>query len=186
MLQHKIGRVSRLEAQNQIASLRDRFAPDNLPTLIEIADVDVEVVVAAHTDRLFVQQMQWVEYTAPNLRRAIVDYYRAVEHTTRWLAEDLIGLSELRKFEDNLQDEWARAFDDMVDDLGPNATEDVKTAAGKELLRRLLESTAIVVRSRYNDPFFARGKRHELADIPLAGWHPDFEGRIKALLGQAS
>jgi C-terminal domain 7 of the ABC-three component (ABC-3C) systems len=186
MLQRRRGPVSRFEAQDRVADLRDRFAPDNLPTVIELADVDEDVVVAAHDERLFVAQMQWVRYTRPNLRRAIVDYHRAVEHMTRWLADDLIGLAELRRFEDDLRDEWARAFDDMIDDLGVDADEDAKMAAGKELLRRLLDSTAVTVRSRYNDRFFARGKRHELADMGQAGWHPDFRRRVEALLTAAS
>lgn len=182
MLQRRRGPVSRLEAQDYISELRDKFAPDNLPTVIELVDVDEDVVAAAHQDRLFVAQMQWVRYTSPNLRRAVVDYYRAAVQMTRWLAEDLIGLAELRKFEDNLRDEWARAFDDMIDDLGADADEGAKIVAGKELLRRLLDSTAVTVRSRYNDRFFARGKRHELADTGQYGWHPDFRARVETLL----
>lgn len=182
MLRRQRGPVSRLEAQQRISELRDQFSLDNLPTLIELADVDEDVVVTAHEDRLFVAQMRWVRYARPNLRRAIVDYYRAVEHTTRWLAEDLIGLAELRKFEDNLRDEWARVFADMVDDLGDDADEETKIAAGKELLRQLLDSTAVTVRDRYNDRFFARGKRHELVEGGQAGWHPDFRSRVEALL----
>jgi hypothetical protein len=74
----------------------------------------------------------------------------------------------------------------MVDDLGADADEDAKVAAGKEFLRRLLDSTAVTVRSRYNDRFFARGKRHELADTAQAGWHPDFRTRVEALVAPAS
>jgi len=182
MLQRRRGPVSRAEAQERISELRDQFTAENLPTLIELGDVDEDVVVTVHQDRLFVTQMRWVRYTQRNLRRATVDYYRAIEHTTRWLDDDLIGLAELCRFEDNLRDEWARAFDDMLDDLGENADEEMKVAAGKELLRQLLDSTAITVRARYNDRFFARGKRHELADTGVAGWHPDFRARVEELL----
>lgn len=186
MLRGQRGSVSRLEAQERVSELRDQFSFDNLPTLIELADVDEDVVTRAHEDRLFVVQMQWVRYARPNLRRAIVDYYRAVEHKTRWLAEDLVGVAELRKFEDNLRDEWARAFDDMIDDLGDDADEQIKIAAGKELLRQLLDSTAVTVRDRYNDRFFARGTRHELADGGEAGWHPEFRSRVEAVLTASS
>lgn len=184
MLQRRRGSISLLEAQDRIREIRDKFAPDNLPTVIELADVD-DGVVAVHESRLFVAQMQWVHYAHPNVRRAIVDYYRAVEQTTRWVADDLVGLAELRKFEDNLHDEWERAFDDMIDDLGVDADDNAKVVAGKELLRRLIDSTAVTVRSRYNDRFFARGKRHELADTGQAGWHPDFRTLIEALLAPA-
>ena len=41
------------------------------------------------------------------------------------------------------------------------------------------------VRASYNDPFFARGKRHELAHRDSEagiGWHPDFANRLAALI----
>jgi len=142
-------------------------------------------VVAAHESSPFVHQMRWVEYNQVNLRKAIVDYHRAVTQTVKWVAEDLIGLQELQRFEDNLRDEWARVFADMVEDLGEDANEATKISMGKQLLRQLRESTAVNVRSRYNDPFFARGKRQELADRGHVGWHPDFQARLEALLAPA-
>jgi hypothetical protein len=135
-----------------------------------------------HGERAFVHQMRWVEYNEPNLRRAIIDYYRAVTQATRWLTEDLIGLHELEKFEDNLKDEWERVFADMVEDLGIGADEAAKVVAGKRLLRTLRDSTAVNVRPQYNEPFFARGRRHHLADSGDIGWHPDFQSRLEALL----
>ncbi|MFG2091932.1 ABC-three component system protein, partial [Spirillospora sp. NPDC048824] len=83
---------------------------------------------------------------------------------------------------DNLRDEWERVFHDMVEDLGLEADEQAKITAGKALLRRLRDSTAVTVRPRYNEPFFARGRRHVLADSGDIGWHPDFESRVEELL----
>ncbi len=173
------------EALAAISHLRDKFSEDNLPTTVELADVDESYVIAAHGEDVFVHQMRWVACNETNLRRAIVDYYRAVTQATKWLTEDLIGMHELEKFEDNLRDEWQRVFADMVEDLGPDADETAKIAAGKELLRRLRDSTAVNVRPRYNDPFFARGRRHILADSGNIGWHPDFQSRLESVLGVA-
>lgn len=174
------------EARAHIAALRDQFTEITLPTLVELADVDVDVVLAAHGDRTFVEQMRWVAYPTTNLRRAIVDYHRAVTQTTNWIDRDLIGLAELSRFEENLRDEWDRAFADMLDDLGAGADDATKVAAGKALLRALLASTAVSVRTQYNDPFFARGKRHELAEEGHIGWHPDFEERLGQLLAASA
>lgn len=185
MLRGRRLRVSAGEAHAAISHLRDRFSEDNLPTTVELADVDEGSVMAAHGDSVFVHQMRWVSFNETNLRRAVVDYYRAVTQATRWLTEDLIGLNELERFEDNLLDEWQRVFADMVEDLGIDADEAAKTAAGKELLRRLRDSTAVNVRPRYNEPFFARGRRHMLADLGQIGWHPDFQARLENLLSVA-
>ena len=186
MLRGRRAFMSVREARSAISHLRDKFSEDNLPTTVELADVDESYVIAMHGENVFVHQMRWVEFNETNLRKAIVDYYRAVTQATKWLTEDLIGIHELEKFEDNLRDEWQRVFADMVEDLGADADEAAKIAAGKTLLRRLRDSTAVNVRPRYNDPFFARGRRHVLADGGGIGWHPDFQSRLESLLGVAT
>ena len=64
--------------------------------------------------------------------------------------------------------------------------EETRARLGKALLRRPRDSTVVCVRSRYTDPFFARGKRHELADMSEIGWHPDFQRRLEELLQSTS
>jgi hypothetical protein len=182
MLRRRRPVVSVGEARAEISRIRDQFSEDNLPTTVELSDVDENSVIAVHGEDIFVQQMRWVACNEVNLRKAIVDYYRAVTQATRWLTEDLIGMHELQRFEDNLRDEWGRVFADMVEDLDLDADEDAKVAAGKDLLRRLRDSTAVNVRPRYNDAFFARGRRHVLADRREIGWHPDFQARLERLL----
>ncbi len=173
------------ETRAAIAAIRNQFHDEDLPTLIELADVDQDEIAAAHDDRVFVQQMRWVQTSEVHLKKAIVDYYRAVAQSTEWLDRDLVGLAELTRFEDNLRDEWERAFADMLEDLEAEADpndETTRARLGRALLRQLRDSTAVTVRRRYNDPFFARGKRHELADSRHIGWHPDFQQRLEALL----
>ncbi|MEU9979307.1 ABC-three component system protein [Streptomyces sp. NPDC051014] len=170
------------DAQSAIADIRDQFARENLPTLVELADVNAVELEQKYRMHPFVQQMHWVAYPPRNLQKAIVDYYRAYTHTVRWLDEDLIGAAELTRFEHELVDEWEREFEWMLDALDAGADDDEKKTAGKALLRQLLGQTGLVVRSRYNDPFFARGQRHMLADAGKIGWHADFEARIAGLL----
>ncbi|MFI9616765.1 ABC-three component system protein [Streptomyces sp. NPDC052023] len=170
------------DAKVAIADIRDQFTRDNLPTLVELADVNAPELEQKYRMHPFVQQMHWVAYPPRNLQKAIVDYYRAYTHSVRWLEEDLIGAAELTRFENELVDEWEREFEWMLDSLDDDADDDAKKIAGKELLRQLLGQTSLAVRSRYNDPFFARGQRHMLADTGKIGWHADFETRIANLL----
>jgi len=182
MLQRRLTGLDVGVAQNAIADIRDQFTRESLPTLVELSDVDAGAVARDYGAYPFVQQMEWVDFPPRNLQKAIVDYYRAYTQTFRWLNEDLVGVAELTRFEDELVDEWEREFEWMVDGLSADADETDKKNAGKKLLRELLSKSGIVVRSRYNDPFFARGKRHMLADSGRMGWHADFESRIKVLL----
>lgn len=175
-----------------VQELRDEYGPDSLRTTVLKGDVTDEEIERHSTGR-FVDQMVAVRYAPRNLRLAVIDYYRAVTQETEWLSDDLIGLHELQAFEDNLRDEWERAFNDMVDDLSdasgvydPEAVDvAVKLKAGKDLLRALLDSTEVTLRKHYTDGFFARGKRHELAhrqpDVGI-GWHPDFADGLEKLL----
>lgn len=182
MLQGRLRLVDVGAAQAAIADIRDQFTRESLPTLVDLRDVDTETVAAEYRTRTFVHQMKWVAYPPLNLQKAIVDYYRAYTQTVRWLDEDLIGVAELTKFEAELVDEWEREFEWMIDSLDEDADEATKQKAGKDLLRQLLAQTGISVRARYNEPFFARGKRHILADNGAIGWHPDFQARLHELL----
>lgn len=175
-----------------IQDLRDGYGPDNLPTTVLKSDV-TEEDIEQHSSGRFYNQMLAVRYNRPNLRLAVIDYYRAVQQETQWLDDSLIGLFELQTFEEDLRDEWARAFNDMLDDLSggtgdydpETVDEELKWRAGKELLRTLLESTKVTIRKHYDEPFFARGKRHELAHRDHGagiGWHPDFADRLDALV----
>ncbi|MEU7628626.1 ABC-three component system protein [Nocardia sp. NPDC049220] len=179
------GRLTSLDvgaAQAAIADIRDRFTCENLPTLVQLGDVDEDEIGEMYRAHPFVQQMQWVAYPPKNLQKAIVDYYRAYTQAVRWVDEDLIGIGELETFEHELVDEWEREFDWMMDSLDDDADEKAKREAGKAMLRTLLGNTGITVRSRYNEPFFARGQRHILADGGHIGWHADFKNRVEELL----
>lgn len=179
------GRMDSLDvgaAHAAIAEIRDQFTRENLPTLVHLSDVDEDAIAERHRMHPFVQQMRWVAYPPRNLQKAIIDYYRACTQAVRWLDEDLVGVDELERFELELVDEWEREFEWMLDGLDEDADENAKQQAGKALLRTLLGETRVNVRARYNDPFFARGQRHALADAGGIGWHADFKTRIAEVL----
>lgn len=188
---HRSG-VAVTQLRTFIQELRDQYGPESLRTTIRLEDVTAKDV-EKHAAGRFVDQMIVVRYPRANLRLAVIDYYRAITQETQWLDDNLVGLDELRTFEDNLRNEWERAFNDMLDDLSGGVNEydsnavdeDVKSRAGKALLRTLLESTKVTIRKHYDDPFFARGKRHEIAHRESAvgiGWHPDFADRLDELV----
>lgn len=183
MLQGRRSSVGATEVTARVSDLRDDFSRNNLPTLLATPTGDDEAALAAvHSDHAFVHQMRWVHTPDRILEKAIVDYYRAVAHTRLWLEDDLIGLHELEEFERRLRDEWERELAWRMSELPPDADEEAKIALGRTLLRSILDQTAVRVRERYDEPFFARGKYHELADTGQVGWHPDFANRLAELL----
>jgi hypothetical protein len=186
LLRRHAATISALDVTEKISDLRDQFAADNLPTLVDREDFD-PATKGEYSSRVFMHQLQWISLTNPLLQKAIVDYYRAYTQSARWVEDHLVGLNELDAFEDNLRDEWERAFEFMKLHLPPDADDDRLVSEGQTLFRAVTEQTQIRVRDRYSEAFFTRGKYHELADKREVGWHPEFEARLKELLlGAAS
>lgn len=181
--------VAVTEVQAFVRELRDSYTTETLPTTVPLAAVTDDDVLQYEGSR-FVTQLRMIDYASPALRSAVIDYHRAITQETHWLSDSLLGLHELRAFEDELRFEWQREFSTMVQDLeldhlSKDDAELVKRRAGRGLLNFLLNSTAVTVRAHYHEGFFARGKRHELAGHDEAtrriGWHPDFVQRLQDL-----
>jgi hypothetical protein len=186
LLQGVAKTISALEVSQHISDLRDQFTIDNLPTLVDRDDFD-PATEGTYSGRAFVEQLRWISFTNTLLQKAIVDYYRAYTQSAKWIEDHLVGLNELDAFEDNLKDEWQRAFEFMILRLGDEATPERISTEGQALFRQVTEQSEVRVRDRYSEVFFTRGKYHELADDGRVGWHPEFEQRLKdLLLGQAS
>jgi hypothetical protein len=181
--------VSVTEVRTFVRELRNRYTTENLPTTIPLSSVTDEHI-ELYAGARFVAQLHMIDYAGPSLRTAIIDYHRAVTQETAWLTDSLLDLRELRAFEEELRFEWTREFSNMVqelelDALSPEDAEEVKCRAGRKLLNYLLNSTAVTVRAHYNEGFYSRGKRHELAghedEFQRIGWHPDFVERLEAM-----
>ena len=175
--------VSGMDIRLKVQEIADGYKPDSLPTLVEREDVEIDVE-KTYGDQVFVTQLRWILHSAQMLQKAMVDYYRSYVQRAQWVDRDLIGIGELEKFEDNLVDEWERAFDAMNIQLGDQSDEDDKQKAGHALFQEVSNQTAVKVRERYTEPFFMRGRLHDFADSGRLGWHPDFQDRLKELLGQ--
>lgn len=178
LLMGRRGSIAVGEVQEKIADIRDQFTKDRLPTLVHLADVDRDEIAQLFGDRTFVAQLRLIDWPEHSLQRALIDYYRAFVHTTRWVDDDLIGLPELLDFGLELIDEWRSEFEFMLLEIASDASEPELKAAGVALLRRLLDSARVRLRPRYDEAFFARGKRHELADQLQVGWHPKYEAAL--------
>jgi hypothetical protein len=181
--------VSVTEVRTFVRELRNSYTTENLPTTVPLSSV-TEEHVQLYAGARFVAQLSLVDYAGPQLRNAIIDYHRAVTQETEWLSDSLLDLRELGNFEEELRFEWTREFGNMIQDLELDAlsaedAESTKQKAGRQLLNYLLNSTAVTVRTHYNEGFYGRGKRHELAGhddaIQRIGWHPDFVERLDAL-----
>ncbi len=173
--------VSCMDVRMKVQAIADGYKPDNLPTLVEREDVTIDLE-QTYGDYVFVEQLRWIAHTVTTLQKAMVDYYRAYVQRAAWVDRDLIGIGELEGFEENLLDEWERAFDAMLIGLGDGADEDTKQKAGHALFQQVSNQTVVKVRERYAEQFFSRGQLHSFANVGRLGWHPEFEDRVKELI----
>jgi len=180
MLRHEKKSVSLLGLRIFLTDLQSEFIEDNLPTFDDLQLNASDV--GEYQDYTFVHQLRWISSAEAILRRAILDYYKAYAHTVKWLEEDLVGIEELQRFEVRLKEEWDLAYAFTLQKLPEGATETEKQAVGRDLLEATLARFDLRVRDRYGDPFFMRGKHHQLADEGSIGWHPEFRAKIDELL----
>lgn len=179
LLRKSRGTVRVDELKAKIDDIRDSFHPENLVTID--ARISPGDAMAQYGARPFIRQMEWIGATPVMLRHAVSDFHRAVTQTTQWLDRNLLEMSEFDDFKEALTGEWEIAFDDMVHDLPPDSSDGDKKRVGTLLYRTLRDSTAVQVRPRYTESFYARGTRHEIADGCGKGWHPDFETLVESL-----
>ncbi|MGO9957755.1 MAG: ABC-three component system protein [Solirubrobacteraceae bacterium] len=180
LLRRTRGTVRALDVKAKIDDLRNSFAGDNLPTLVQRDDIDFDVE-QTYANRNFVEQLRWIAFTAKLLQKAMIDYYRAYTQSALWLEDNLVALDELERFEADLKDEWERQFEYMTLKLSTDTDDAAREEAGRELFRLVTERSNVRLRA-YDEPFFTHGKFHELAEDGRVGWHPDFQARLQALL----
>ena len=167
------------ELQVKLDDLRDQFHQDALPVDEEIFGVEVDL--SQYAESPFVQQLELSGVNQRRILRAVQDFYRAFSQRSRWIREDLLELGELGRYERRLTEEWQIVFDQVADEIGPDAAEETSRQAAQRLCK-WVEDADLPIRPRVSERSLTRGSLHMLADEMKVGWHPQFRERLKHLL----
>jgi hypothetical protein len=168
------------ELDSETASLREQFKEESLPIDDDIMSATVDA--SGYQDRLFVHQLRLIEIGNGRIFHAIRNFFRAFEHRSRWMREDLLLVGELARYEDRLIEEWDILFQQMRDELGEEATEEAKKTAAQTLYKWVEKATHPQIRSGVTEPSISRGTYQLLSDSQRVGWHMEFEERLRQLL----
>lgn len=171
------------ELDTQQNELREQFKRDNLPVDDDIMSASVDA--SGYQDMVFVQQMRLIEIGTRRIVFAIRDYFRAFEQRSRWMREELLFVGELERYEDRLQEEWERLFEQMRDELGDDATEEAKRSTASSLFKWVESGMHPSIRPGVQEPTIARGSYQMLSDDQRVGWHIEFRDRLATLLSSA-
>lgn len=180
MLSGNLPGVSRVQLRLVLADLRDRFSSNSLPVTVGYDGLPDTADGDRH--RVFAHQLDWIEAGERLLFLAVQDYYRAYAQQQVWVEQRMVALDELRDYEARVVREWTVQFELMRMRLGDDATDAAMRDAGRRLYEVALNQPPSLLRAGLNDPFYARGTHHRLADDGRVGWHPQFAERVRALL----
>jgi len=170
------------ELEAEASRIREQFKDDNLPVDDDIMRATVDA--SGYLGRTFVEQLNLIGVNQNRVVHAIKNYYRAFEQRSRWMREDLLYVGELGRYEDRLIEEWDLMFQQMRDELGENAADEIKTRAAQNLYKWVETGTHQVIRPAVTEHAMARGTYQMLADDLRVGWHLEFRERLQALLAR--
>lgn len=173
--------ISYNELLSKINDVQEEFFSDNLPIdfLEAIAPNEEEL---NKEQRVFIQQLRLVLVGEPRIRKAINDYYRAFAQRSRWMREDLLGVGELEKYEEQLIDEWERLHEIMKEELAEEEDEGRIQHEGRLLYNYIETKLEKPIRPRVTTPYVMRGSYHMLANELKVGWHLRFLDRLNQIL----
>ncbi len=167
-----------IEAEENL--LREQFKEDNLPVDDEIMQATIDA--SGYLDRPFVEQLNLIGINYNRVVYAIKNYYRAFEHRSRWLRENLLYVGDLERYEDRLIEEWDIMYQQMRDELGEKAAEQAKIQAAQHLYKWIENGTHLPIRSAVTEPAISRGTYQMLADDLRVGWHLEFRNHLMDLI----
>jgi hypothetical protein len=164
----------------EISRLREQFKEDNLPIDEDIFRATVDA--SGYQNKTFVCQLALIGIGNQRIFHAIRNYFRAFEQRSRWVREELLMVGDLSYYEEQLIEEWELHFEQMREELGDSATEDLKMDAARRLYSWVETGSHPLIKPRCIEPFVSRGSYQILADHIRVGWHPDFVEKLRQLL----
>lgn len=182
-LVHGESGISRAEIDAQLSDIQESLKHDSLPISEEIDALLVALEqLPEFADRPFYKQIELVTTSKLRILNAITSYLRAFRQRSEWTRDDLLFDADLGKYDRRLCEEWQLQREQVRDELSAASTEDALQTAGRAILK-WAEDVVFPIRTGVTVPWVCRGSLHMLADELRVGWHPDFEARLRAILG---
>ena len=168
------------EISAELNRLREQFKEDSLPIDDDLMTKSIDAI--GYKDHIFVKQLELINIGNQRIFYAIRNYFRAAEHRSRWLREDLLLVGDLDRYEQQLIEEWELIFEQKKDELGENAAESKKNRVAKEIYTWVENNSHPQIRSAVTEPSIARGSYQILSNSQKVGWHIEFKKRLRILL----
>lgn len=158
----------------EVSSFRDRLkARSYLPSFAGPPSLEQ---IELHKLRVFVRQLNLVDFQEEDVLSGITDFLSAVTNRVEYARRGYVNSKSFSEFEEALESLWKNHRDEVE----LNRNEDEVTRGRRLALRCLREMVRLQgIEVPAN---FVRGCFHSLADQPRIGWHP----RYRELLGEVA
>lgn len=184
LIGERTGGLFSREVSDKLGFIADEYKVDNLPITFGDAQPSEEPD-PENDNRLFVRQLHSIGLKTTQIRRAIIDYYRAFEQRASWARLEADIGEEIELYEDKLVDEWGRNKDIIHAKVKADSAEEFMQDCGRSLYNWAEINTGdLRIRPNVSERFVVRGSFHMLANekSPRVHWHPLFLERLQESL----
>ena len=166
-------KVSAQEIESCIGLLRESFKDNNLPIADEVRNANPDV--APFKDWIFSKQLRLIGVGEKRVGIAAKNFYKAREQRSRWIREELLIENDLDSYDEHLEEEWSVRFEQAVDHLPNEVTEEENVKAGQGIYKWVETDASIPIKPQCQEAFITRGSYQILSNRKKVGWHPEFK-----------
>lgn len=171
-----ISEIRDRDLQNKIWEIIETLKQDNLPDSFELEYI--ETPLNEFENHLFFKQLKLIALGNKSLLKAINDFRKAYGQKNKWLQDGLIMPDEIKKYEQNLYDNWEKLFSIVADNNDGSKNSEELMLAGKNFYNEFIGKNHPNIRPNYSSVYYPIGSYHMLAEEKRIGWHPDYENLI--------
>lgn len=161
--------ISLVAVRQKIDEIAGAFRAAELLINPDVLSVSEDKLTASD-DRIFVQQMRYVDIADEAVEIAKRDYYRATAQRSAWVRENALLDGEAARYDANLIERWKRESLARSSESTP-LSDDEKKRFGRGLFH-WANRDQLPFRNRH-EQWLCSGSYQILADRVAVGWHPE-------------
>lgn len=161
--------ISLVAVRQKIDEIASAFRAAELLINPDVLSVSEDKFTASD-DRIFVQQMRYVDIADEAVKIAKRDYYRATAQRSAWVRENALLDGEAARYDANLIERWKRESLARSAESAP-LSDDEKKRFGRGLFH-WANRDQLPFRNRH-EQWLCSGSYQILADRVAVGWHPE-------------